>query len=157
MSFFLIVSHCIASCSCPCKRGLCLPCLFFLLYRLLHFHAFRHLYWCISFRYARCTTCGREARHDGTEPQDGVGWSYPEERRTNWSNRRPGSRPEGPKALIVLTLTQCYPRQALGHNPNFSIQCLLYKYCAFTFLRVDWNSRCMIPRSPQLLYKCAGR
>ena len=27
MSFLLIVSHCIASCSCPSKRDLCLPCL----------------------------------------------------------------------------------------------------------------------------------
>ena len=35
---------------------------------------------------------------------------------------------------------------------NFSIQCLLYNYCAFTFLGVDWNRRCMIPRFPQLLY-----
>ena len=28
---------------------------------------------CISFRYARWTTRGREARDGGTEPQDGVG------------------------------------------------------------------------------------
>ena len=35
---------------------------------------------------------------------------------------------------------------------NFSIQCLLYNYCAFTFLGVDWNLRCIIPRFPQLLY-----
>ena len=35
---------------------------------------------------------------------------------------------------------------------NFSIQCLLYNYCAFTFLGVDWNLRCMIPRFPQSLY-----
>ena len=33
-----------------------------------------------------------------------------------------------------------------------SIQCLLYNYCAFTFLGVDWNRRCMIPRFPQLVY-----
>ena len=35
---------------------------------------------------------------------------------------------------------------------NFSIQCLLYNYCAFTFLGVDWNLRCIIPRFPRLLY-----
>ena len=29
---------------------------------------------------------------------------------------------------------------------NFSIQYLLYNYCAFKFLGVDWNLRCMIPR-----------
>ena len=40
---------------------------------------------------------------------------------------------------------------------NFSIQCLLYNYCAFTFLGVDWNFRCIIPRFPQFLYYCAGR
>ena len=116
MSFFLIVSHCIASGSCPCKRDLCLPCLPFLLYRLLHFHAFKHPPWCISFRYARYTTRGSEARADLTEPQDSVGWTHPEEKRTRWSNRRPGSKSEGPKALLVLTLTQCYPRQAPEHN-----------------------------------------
>jgi len=55
---------------------------------------------CISFRYARCTTCGRGARADGTEPQDGVGWTRPEEWRTHWSNRRSDSRSEGPKALL---------------------------------------------------------
>jgi len=35
---------------------------------------------------------------------------------------------------------------------NFSIQCLLYNYCAFTFLGVDWNLRCIVPRFPELLY-----
>ena len=35
---------------------------------------------------------------------------------------------------------------------NFSIQYLLYNYCAFKFLGVDWNLRCMIPRFPQSLY-----
>ena len=35
---------------------------------------------------------------------------------------------------------------------NFSIQCLLYNYCAFMFLGVDWNRRCMIPRFHQFLY-----
>jgi len=35
---------------------------------------------------------------------------------------------------------------------NFSIQYLLYFYCAFKFLGVDWNLRCMIPRFPQSLY-----
>ena len=31
-----------------------------------------HMHRCTSFRYARCTTCGREARGVGAEPQDGV-------------------------------------------------------------------------------------
>jgi len=35
---------------------------------------------------------------------------------------------------------------------NFSIQYLLYNYCAFKFLGVDWNLRCMIPRFSQSLY-----
>ena len=35
---------------------------------------------------------------------------------------------------------------------SFSIQYLLYNYCAFKFLGVDWNLRCMIPRFPQSLY-----
>ena len=35
---------------------------------------------------------------------------------------------------------------------NFSIQFLLYNYCAFKFLGVDWNLRCMISRFPQSLY-----
>ena len=35
---------------------------------------------------------------------------------------------------------------------NFSIQYLLYNYCAFKFLGVDWNLRCMIPRFPRSLY-----
>ena len=72
---------------------------------------------CISFRYARRTTCGRETRDNGTEPQDGVEWMHPEEKRTRWSYRGPGSKSEGPKALSVLTLTRCYPRQAPEHNP----------------------------------------
>ena len=35
---------------------------------------------------------------------------------------------------------------------NFNIQYLLYIYCAFRFLGVDWNLRCMIPRFPQSIY-----
>ena len=35
---------------------------------------------------------------------------------------------------------------------NFIIQYLLYIYCAFMFLGVDWNLRCMIPRFPQSIY-----
>ena len=35
---------------------------------------------------------------------------------------------------------------------NFSIQYLLYNYCVFKFLGVDWNLRCMIPRFHQSLY-----
>ena len=35
---------------------------------------------------------------------------------------------------------------------NFSIQYLLYIYCAFKFLGVGWNLRCMIPRFPQSLH-----
>ena len=36
-------------------------------------------YHCISFRYARCTTCGCEARADGNEPQDGEWWIHLED------------------------------------------------------------------------------
>ena len=53
---------------------LSLPCLFFLLYRLLHFHAFRHMHWCISFRYARRTTHGHETHDFGAELEDGEWW-----------------------------------------------------------------------------------
>jgi len=38
-----------------------------------------HSYHCISFRYARCTTRGCEARADGTEPQDGEWWIHLED------------------------------------------------------------------------------
>ena len=81
------------------------------------FFMFMHSPRCISFRYARRTMCGRGARADGIEPQAGVGWTHPEEKRTRWSNRRLGLKSEGPKALLVLTLPQCYPRQAPKHNP----------------------------------------
>ena len=47
----------------------------------------------------------REARDVGTEPQDGVRWTSPEDGGTLRGNRRPGPRSEGPKALLVLTLT----------------------------------------------------
>ena len=36
-----------------------------------------HLHCCISSRYARCTTCGREARDDGVELEDSVGGPIP--------------------------------------------------------------------------------
>ena len=49
------------------------PVLLALFGALLYFHAFIHLHCCISFRYARCTMHGLEARDDGYEPQDGVG------------------------------------------------------------------------------------
>ena len=39
---------------------------------MLPFFAFKHLYCCISSRYTRCTTRGREARDNGVEPEDGV-------------------------------------------------------------------------------------
>ena len=49
-----------------------------------------HMYCCTSFRYARCTTRGREARGDveelqdgdGAELQDGVRWISQEDGRT---------------------------------------------------------------------------
>ena len=37
------------------------------------FFMFMHSPHCISFSYARRTMCGRGARADGIEPQDGVG------------------------------------------------------------------------------------
>ena len=43
---------------------------------MLPFFAFMYLYCCISCRYARCTTRGREAR-DEVEPEDGVGGPIP--------------------------------------------------------------------------------
>ena len=58
---------------------------------------------------------------------------------SSWSNWRPGPRSEGPKALLVLTLTQCYPGQAPEHNPYFQYSMLLFKYCALSFLGVEWN------------------
>ena len=102
MSFFLIAFHCIISIHAIVALCLlCMPlnasCVVFLM--------FMHSHRCISFRYARRTTCGRGARADGTDPHDGVWGTHPEEGRTNWSNRRPGLRSEGPKALLILTLT----------------------------------------------------
>ena len=44
-----------------------------MMHLMLPFFAFIHLYCCISSRYARCTTRGREARDDGVELEDGVG------------------------------------------------------------------------------------
>ena len=40
----------------------------------------------------------REARDVGTEPQDGVRWTSPEDGRALRGNQRPGPRSEGPKA-----------------------------------------------------------
>ena len=40
---------------------------------MLPFFTFMHLYCCISSRYARCTTRGREAHDNGVELEDGVG------------------------------------------------------------------------------------
>ena len=44
---------------------------------MLPFFIFMYLHCCFSSRYARCTTCGREARDDGVEPEDGVGGPIP--------------------------------------------------------------------------------
>ena len=52
---------------------LCMSCLSLLMDCLLHFHIFMHQHCCISFGYARYSMIGREARADGTEPQDGDG------------------------------------------------------------------------------------
>ena len=49
------------------------------MYRLLHFHAFRHPPWCISFRYARSTIHGREAHDFGAELEDGEWWIHLED------------------------------------------------------------------------------
>ena len=90
-----------------------------------------------------------DMKHVMTEPNPRWRWwTRPEEKRTCWSNWRPGSKSEGPKALLVLTLTQCYPRQVFN-----GYLCI----CALSFLGVEWNHRCMIPRFSQLLYLWAGR
>ena len=47
----------------------------------------------------------REEHDVGTEPQDGVWWTSPEDGRILRGNRRPDPRLEGLKALIALTLT----------------------------------------------------
>ena len=56
---------------------LCLSCLPL----LCIVHAFIHQYFCISFRYARCTMCGHETRDDGTESQDDEWWMHLEDGR----------------------------------------------------------------------------
>ena len=48
-----------------------------MMHLMLPFFAFMHLHCCISSRYARCTTRGREARDNGVEPEDGVGGPIP--------------------------------------------------------------------------------
>ena len=50
-----------------------------------------------------------------------------------------------PEDLVNSADLQGKPRSI---TLKFSIQCLLYNYCVFTFLGVDWNRRCMIPRFP---------
>ena len=60
-----------------------------------------------------------------------------------------GAVENAPEEVANPTDLQGKPRSI---TLNFSIQCLLYNYCAFMFLGVDWNRRCMIPRFPQLLY-----
>ena len=44
-----------------------------MMHLMLPFFAFMLCHYCISSRYARCTTRGREARDNGVEPEDGVG------------------------------------------------------------------------------------
>ena len=48
-----------------------------MMYLMLPFFAFMHLHCCISSRYARCITRGREACDNGVEPEDGVGGPIP--------------------------------------------------------------------------------
>ena len=121
-----------------------LSCLLFLMHCLLYLHAFIHPHWCISFRYARWTTRAHEARDDGTEPQDGVGGRV-------LKRKEPARATKGPAQGLVSTNTDFVsnPGKPRSITLNFSIQCLLYNYCAFTFLGVDWNLRCVIPRFPQ--------
>ena len=61
-----------------------------------------HLYICIVASHLGTL---REARGVGAGPQDGVRWTTSEGGRIRRSNRRPGPRSEGPKALVALTLT----------------------------------------------------
>jgi len=58
---------------------LCLSCLPFLRHHLLHLHAFIHQQCCISFRYARCTMHGRDARDGNTGSKDGGWWTHLED------------------------------------------------------------------------------
>ena len=48
-----------------------------MMHLMLPFFAFMHWYCCISPTYTRCTTCGREARDNGVEPEDSVGGPIP--------------------------------------------------------------------------------
>ena len=76
---------------------LCLSCLLFLMHCLLYLCAFIHPHWCISFRYARWTTRGHEARDDGTEPQDGVGGRVLKRKEPAGATEEPTQSRKGPR------------------------------------------------------------
>jgi hypothetical protein len=58
-----------------------------------------HSYHCISFRYARCTTRGCEARADGTEPQDGEWWIHLED---GWMEPEVHDRKEDARQASII-------------------------------------------------------
>jgi len=65
-----------------------------------------HSYFSIAVSYLDTLDAQRvDVEHVKMEPQDGVWWMYPKERRTSWNYQRPVLRSEGPKTLIALTLT----------------------------------------------------
>ena len=75
-----------------------------------------------------------------------------QDRKEDWEGTRedPAQWSEGPKALIALTLTQCYPQASPGAHPFIS-NYDTYIYVAITCalgLGIVWNPSCMIPRFP---------
>jgi len=58
---------------------------------------FMHSPRCISFRYARYTTRGREARADGTEPQDGLAGRILKRKEPAEATEDPAQSQKGPR------------------------------------------------------------
>ena len=68
-----------AKCLCMINVTLCLSYLLHAMHCLLHFHVFIHMY---LASHLGTLDEPREGREVGTEPEDGVWWTFPEDGRT---------------------------------------------------------------------------
>jgi len=133
-----------------------------ILYSVLHFYecfarcTFMRLYICITAPHLSTIDEPREGRDIGTEHEDDVWWTYPEEAKNQEYMLGPEYSPsECHLTNIDLVLIPGKPRCTYYY---FKFMTTIYVSitCALG-LGIVWNSSCMIPRFPEVILVCIGR
>ena len=133
-----------------------------ILYSVLHFYecfarcTFMHLYICIIAPHLGTIDEPREGRDIGTEHEDDVWWTYPEEAKNHEYMLGPEFSPsECHLTNTDLVLIPGKPRCTSYYLKLWHLY--MYLLLVHYISGVDWNPSCMIPRFSWIILACIWR